>query len=174
MTPQAKPPWKPSHWLRNASVGVIGVMVVLAALGIAANHETGDESPAGPAGPAATSAGAGATAPVVFPDESPSPSPSGQTLLAIKGTGPTVSLDFHASGDSVDVQYDYTCGPNDSFSLDFYGANQSPLLPDNLVSDDPGQSDSSITTENLNGMAGPFHVEVTSTCTWSVGVIGQP
>ncbi len=172
MTAQAKPPWKPSHWLRNASIGVIGVMVVLAALGIAANRETGAETPAAPGGPAATSAGA--TAPAVFPDVSPSPSPSGQTLLDIKGTGPTVSLDFHASGDSVDVKYDYTCGANDSFSLDFYGANKSPLLPDNLVSDDPGNSDSSITTENLNGMAGPFHVEVTSTCTWSVEVIGQP
>jgi hypothetical protein len=95
-------------------------------------------------------------------------------LLSIKATGPVVSGDFTASGDSVDVKYDYTCGPNDSFSADFYGAQQSPLLPDNLVSDDPGQSDSSITTEALNGTTGPFHIEVTSTCTWSLSVIGQP
>ena len=74
-----------------------------------------------------------------------------------------MSADFTASGDSVDVKYDYTCGPNNSFSADFYGAQQSPMLPDNLVSDDPGQSNSSITTEPLNGMPGPFHIEVDST-----------
>ena len=126
-----------------------------------------------PLGPAATAGGPGATD-AGFPDVSPSPPPSGATLLSIKGTGPLVSDDFQASGDSVDVKYDYTCGPNDSFSADFYGAQQSPLLPDNLVSDDPGASGSSITTENLNGMSGPFHVEVDSTCTWSITVIGQP
>ena len=72
------------------------------------------------------------------------------------------------------MKYSYTCGPNNSSSADFYGAQQSPMLPDNLVSDDLGQSDSSITTENLNGMPGPFHIEVDSSCTWSVEVIGEP
>ncbi len=167
MTAKRTPPRKPSHWVRNASIGVVVVMVALAALGIAQNRDTGNAAPPQPsAGPVSSDAG--------FPDESPSPPPSGQTLLSIKGTGPMTSDSFKASGDSVDVTYDYTCGANDSFALDFYGANQSPLLPDNLVSDDLGQSNSSTTTENLNGMAGPFHLEITSTCTWSVEVIGQP
>jgi hypothetical protein len=173
MAAQVTPPRRESHWLRNASIGVIAVMVVLAVVGSAVERQQGDQAPAGPAGPAATAGGAEAT-PAGFPDQSPSPPPSGQTLLSINGTGPVVSADFNASGDSVDVKYDYTCGPNDSFSADFYGAQQSPLLPDNLVSDDPGQSDSSITTEALNGTTGPFHIEVTSTCTWSLSVIGQP
>jgi hypothetical protein len=173
MTAQVTPPRRESHWLRNASIGVIVVMVVLAVVGSAVDRQQGDQAPAGPAGPAATDGGAGAT-PAAFPDISPSPPPSGTTLLAIKGTAPLVSEDFTASGDTVDVKYDYTCGPNDSFSADFYGAQQSPLLPDNLVSDDLGQSDSSITTESLNGMPGPFHVEVDSSCTWSLSVIGQP
>ena len=173
MTAQMTPPARESHWLRNASIGVIVVMVVLAVLGSAANRQDEGATPGVPVGPAATAGGAGAT-PAEFPDVSPSPPPSGQTLLSIKGTAPLVSADFTASGDSVDVKYDYTCGPNDSFSADFYGAQQSPMLPDNLVSDDLGQSDSSITTENLNGMPGPFHIEVDSSCTWSVEVIGQP
>jgi hypothetical protein len=173
MTAQVTPPRRESHWLRNASIGVIVVMVVLAVLGSAANRQDGSATPGVPVGPVATGGDAGST-PAGFPDESPSPPPSGQTLLSINGSAPVVSADFTASGDSVDVKYDYTCGPNDSFSADFYGAQQSPLLPDNLVSDDLGQSDSSITTENLNGMPGPFHIEVDSSCTWSVSVIGQP
>jgi hypothetical protein len=172
MAAQVTPPRRESHWVRNASIGVIAVFVLLGAIGSWQNRQMDYAAPPVP------SAGPGATGPAAsdagFPDMSPSPPPSGTTLLSIKGTGPTVSLDFTASGDSVDVNYDYTCGPNDSFSADFYGTQPSPLLPDNLVSDDPGQSDSSITTEPLNGMPGPFHIEVDSTCTWSLSVIGQP
>ena len=172
MTAQRTPPRKPSHWIRNASIGVIAVMVLLGAIGSWENRQLGNAPPPLPsAGPVASGPSA---SDVGFPDISPSPPPSGQTLLSIKGTGPLTSDNFTASGDSVDVTYDYKCGANDSFTLDFYGANQSPLLSDNLVSSDPGDVDSSTTTENLNGMAGPFHVEVTSTCPWSVEVIGQP
>ena len=172
MTAPLIPPSKPSHWVRNVSVGVIVVMVVLAVLGSAASRQSGNVAPAAPPSAAATDAGSSADA--GFPDESPSPLPSGSTLLSIKGTGPKTSDDFKASGDSVDITYDYTCGANDTFSLDFYGANESPLLPDNLVTSDPGDTDTSTTTENLNGQPGPFHVDIVSTCTWSVEVIGAP
>src|SRR6202142_4577019 len=105
MTAQVTPPRRESHWLRNASIGVIVVMVVLAVVGSAVERQQGDQAPAGPAGPAATAGGAGAT-PAEFPDVSPSPPPSGQTLLSIKGTGPTVSAAFPARGDSAHGQYD--------------------------------------------------------------------
>jgi hypothetical protein len=167
MTAQVTPPGRQSHWFRNISIGVIVLMVLLAALGSAANRQTANvAAPEPSAGPASSD--------VAFPDDSPSPPPSGATLLSIKGTGPKTSDDFQAGGDSVDVKYDYTCAAADSFSLDFYGANQSPLLPDNLVSSDQGQSDASITTENLNGMTGPFHIEIDTACEWSVEVIGEP
>jgi len=172
MTAPLIPPSKPSHWVRNAWVGVIVVMVVLAVLGSAATRRSGEVTPGAPPSPAATDAGSSADA--GFPDESPSPLPSGSNLISIKGTGPKTSDDFKASGDSVDVTYNYACGANDTFSLDFYGANESPLLPDNLVTSDAGGTDTSTTTENLNGQAGPFHLDVISTCTWSVEVIGAP
>ena len=172
MTTPPIPPSKPSHWVRNASIGVIGVMVVLAVLGSAQNRQSGNVTPGAPASPAATDAGSSAD--TDLPDESPSPLPSGSTLLSIKGTGPQTSDDFQASGDSVDITYDYKCGPDGTFSLDFYGANESPLLPDNMVTSDPGDTNTSTTTENLNGQAGPFHVDIISTCSWSVEVIGAP
>ena len=172
MTAPQIPPSKPSHWVRNASIGVIVVMVVLAGLGSAAMRRSGDVPPGAPASPTATDAGSSADA--NFPDQSPSPLPSGSTLISLKGTGPKTSDDFQASGDSVDITYNYACGANDTFSLDFYGANESPLLPDNLVTSDPGDTDTSTTTENLNGQAGPFHLDIVSTCTWSVEVIGAP
>ena len=172
MTAPLIPPSKPSHWVRNASIGVIVVMVVLAVLGSAANRQSARLSPEALASPNATDAGSSAD--VNFPDESPSPLPSGSTLLSIKGTGPKTSSEFRASGDSVDITYDYKCGANDTFSLDFYGANESPLLPDSMITSEPGDTNNSTTTENLNGQAGPFHLDIVSTCTWSVEVIGAP
>lgn len=172
MTAQMTPPRKPSHWVRNASIGVVVVMVALAAVGSWESRRSGETAlPAPSAGPVASGASASDGG---FPDESPSPPPSGSTLLSIKGTEDKISDDFHASGDSVDVEYTYTCGANDSFTASFFGAGPSPILPDILVSSDTGDSDSSITTEDLNGNTGPFHLEIASSCTWSIEVIGQP
>jgi hypothetical protein len=157
---------------RNASIGVVVVMVALAAVGSWENRQTGQTARPEPSpGPVASSASSSDGG---FPDQSPSPPPSGSTLLSIKGTGDKTSDDFHANGDSVDVEYGYTCGANDSFTASFFGAGPSPILPDILVSSDTGASDSSITTEDLNGNTGPFHLEIASGCTWSVEVIGQP
>jgi len=172
MAAQVTPPRRESHWLRNASIGVVVVMVALAALGSWENRRSGERAlPAPSAGPVASGASASDDG---FPDQSPSPPPSGSTLLSMKGTSDKTSDDFHASGDSVDVKYTYTCGANDSFTASFFGAGPSPILPDILVSSDTGASDSSITTEDLSGNTGPFHLEIDSSCTWSVEVIGQP
>jgi hypothetical protein len=73
----------------------------------------------------------------------------------------------------VDVKYDYTCTAEDSFTINFYGAGASPILPDVLVSDF-GTQGSDTVTEALNGNTGPFTVEVDSPCTWSFTVLGQP
>jgi hypothetical protein len=71
------------------------------------------------------------------------------------------------------LAYEYTCSAADSFTINFYGAGASPILPDVLVSDF-GTQGSGTTTENLNGVTGPFTVEVDSPCTWSITVTGQP
>jgi len=169
--PQTTPPARQSHWVRNSSIGVVVVMVVLAVLGSAQNRSLNVLAPEPPPSPGASGPAASDEG---FPDDSPSPPPSGSTLLSIKGTGPKTSDDFHASGDSVDVEYGYTCGANDSFTASFYGASESPVLPDILVSSDTGASDSSITTEDLSGNTGPFHIEIDSACAWSVTVVGAP
>lgn len=169
MTAPQMPPWKPSHWVRNASIGIVVIMVLLAAVGSAA-YRPKNEAPAEPSAGPADSAASGAD----LPEDSPSPLPSGATLLSVKGSGPMISEPFNGSGSSVDVTYEFTCGASDSFTLSFFGTNESPLLPDILVSSDSGSSDSSTTTENLNGLTGPFHLEIDSTCTWSVTVIGAP
>ncbi len=95
MTAQMTPPGRQSHWLRNASIGVIVVMVVLAVLGSAANRQRRGRNPrrAGSARPRPLAARAQPTA--GFPDVSPSPPPSGETLLSIKGTAPLVSAGLH-------------------------------------------------------------------------------
>lgn len=171
MTARMTPPRKPSHWVRNITVGFIGVLVVLAVLGSAQNRSLNVLAPGALPSPVASDASASDGG---FPGDSPSPPPSGSALLSIKGTGPKTSDDFHASGESVDVEYSYTCGANDSFTASFFGASESPVLPDILVSSDTGASDSSITTENLNGKTGPFHLEIDSACEWTVKVIGEP
>jgi len=171
VTGQTPPPAKQSHWVRNLSAGVVVVMVVLAVLGSAQNRSLNLLAPQPSPGPVASDATASDAG---FLDQSPSPPPSGSNLLAIKGTGAKTSDDFHASGDSVDVEYSYTCGTNDSFTASFFGASESPVLPDILVSSDTGASDSSITTENLNGKTGPFHIEIDTACSWTVTVVGAP
>ncbi len=157
------PPGRESHWLRNVSVGVVGVMVVLAVLGSASRPR--DNAPANPAPEASSDTGS--------PTDSASPAPPGQTLLSFEGTGPATSDPFQASGESVEVMYDYTCTTEDSFTLNFYGANTSPVLPDVLVSEFGAQGTSTL-TESLNDAAGPFHVEVDSLCAWSIEVVGAP
>jgi hypothetical protein len=165
VTAPTTPQWKPSHWLRNASIGVVVGMVALAVLGFAARPPTDTAAPGTPPVPAASDDG-----PAL---ESPSPSPVGQTLLSSKGTGLATSDPFAASGDAVDVTYDFTCTAEDSFTINFYGAGASPILPDVLVSDF-GTQGSGTTTEYLNGATGPFTIEVDTPCTWSITVLGQP
>ena len=97
------------------------------------------------------------------------PSRRATTLLTFKGTGPMTSDPFNSSGESVDVTYEYTCSEDASFTLNFYGTYDSPLLPDVLVSEF-GASGSGTATESLNGTTGPFTVEVDSPCDWSIEV----
>lgn len=164
--PRRLAPRKPSHWGRNASIGVIAIFVLLAALGSAASHRTSDEGPTVPPDLASSDVGPGSS-------EASSPTPAGTTLLSMKGTGPKTSEPFAASGDSVDVTYEYTCTEANSFTLNFYGTSSSPLLPEILASEFDTHG-SSTTTESLNGAPGPFTVEVDSPCEWSVEVVGTP
>jgi hypothetical protein len=167
--PKRTPPRKPSHWVRNASIGVIGVFVLLAAIGSAASRQGNITGPTAPPDVVASDeANSSAEA-----SEEVSPTPGETSLLSIKGTGPITSDPFRASGINVGVTYEYTCPADDSFTLNFYGTNGSPLLPDVLVSDF-GTTGTDTLTETLSGATGPFTVEVDSPCSWTVEVTGTP
>ena len=166
---QRTAPRKPSHWSRNISVAVIALFVLLAAVGSAASRDrlvTGPTPP--PDAIASSEADPGAEA-----SESASPTPGGAGLLSIKGTGPITSDPFTASGTSVDVAYTYSCPAEDSFTLNFYGTNGSPLLPDVLASEF-GTTGGTTVNEALNDTTGPFTLEVDSPCDWTVDVTGTP
>lgn len=163
MTAPVTPPWKPSHFARNAWIGLITVMVVLAVVGSITSRPANDTAAATPPPGAASEE----------PSEEPTPTPVGQTLLSLKGTGMQTSDTFGSSGEAVDVTYDYTCAEPGSFEIDFYGTNSSQLLPDIVVNDFAAQGSDTV-TENLNGAAGPFHIEVVTGCDWTIEVVGQP
>jgi hypothetical protein len=172
VTPPRRPaPRKPSHWVRNASIGVIAIFVLLAALGSAASHRRNDVGPTVPPDLASSDLASSDVGP--GSSEAGSPAPPGTTLLSMKGTGFKTSEPFAAGGDSVDVTYEYTCTDASSFTLNFYGTSSSPVLPEILASEFDTHG-SSTTTESLNGAAGPFTVEVDSPCEWSVEVVGTP
>jgi hypothetical protein len=162
------PPRKPSHWSRNITLGVIGLFVILAAVGSAASREG---SVSGPTAPPEAMASQDTSA--IDTTESAPPTPAGTSLLKIDGTGPATSDPFQASGAVVDVAYTYTCSAEDSFTLNFYGAGVSPILPDVLASEF-GTTGSNTVTEPLNGQVGPFTVEIDSPCDWTVEVTGAP
>lgn len=171
-TPPARPPRRrnapkpPSHWTRNITIGVIALFVILAAIGSAASRDANITGPTAP--PEAV-----ASQDEAEPTDSASPTPGSATLLSIKGTGPITSDEFHASGTSVDVAYTYTCPVEDSFTLNFYGTNASPVLPDVIVSEF-GTTGGDTANEPLNSTTGPFTVEVDSPCDWTIEVTGTP
>lgn len=170
-TPRRRtPPRKPSHWARNSTIVVIGIFVVLAAIGSASSREANVIGPTAPPGAIASASQDDSGAEAL---ESASPTPGGSTLLSIEGTGPTTSDAFRASGTSVDVAYTYKCAAEDTFGLNFYGTNGSALLPDVLASEF-GTTGSSKVNEPLNGTTGPFTVEIDSPCDWKVEVTGTP
>lgn len=162
------PPKPPSHLSRNITIGVIGLFVVLAAVGSASNREATVVGPTAPPDAVASQDDADAAA-----SESASPTPGSASLLSMEGTGPATSDEFHASGTSVDVAYTYTCPVEDSFTLNFYGTNGSPVLPD-VIASEFGASGSTAVNEPLNDTTGPFTVEVDSPCAWTVEVTGTP
>lgn len=153
------PTRRPSHRVRNISFGVIGVFVLLAAIGSATNRPTSFAAPTVP-----PDAGA---------SDEVTPAPPGTTLFTFEGTGPMTSDPFQSSGETVEVAYDYTCTAEDTFTINFYGTYDTPLLPDVLVSEF-GASGSGTAAESLNGTTGPFTVEVDTPCKWSIEVAGTP
>ena len=159
------PPKRPSHWVRNTTIGVIGVFVILAAVGSAASRDRNTLVPVASSDAIASDdTGVEAT-------ESASPTPGKDVLLSIKGTGPLTSDEFGASGLSVEVAYTYACPTEDSFTLNFYGAAASPILPDVLASEF-GTTGADTVNEPLNSATGPFTVEIDSQCDWTVEVTG--
>lgn len=107
-------------------------------------------------------------------EASPTPSPVGQTLVELKGKGNATSATFQASGEAVGVDFSYDCGADGaSFTLNFYGANVSPVLPD-VITDEFGTTRADSVSEPLNSQPGPFHFEVVTDCSWTVKVTGQP
>ncbi len=168
-TPRRRTPArKPSHWSRDITLGVIGIFVILAAVGSAASRRENVTGATAPPDVVASQDEAEAEA-----SDSASPTPGGTTLLSIKGTGPITSDEFHASGLSVNIAYTYSCPTEDSFTLNFYGTNGSPILPDVLASEF-GTTGQDTANEPLSGATGPFTVEVDSPCDWTIEVTGTP
>lgn len=168
-TPRKRTPSKkPSHWARNVTFGVIGVFVILAVVGSAAGRKAIVTGPTAPPGAVASQDDSGVDA-----SASSSPTPAGTSLLSISGTGPLTSDEFHASGLSVDVTYTFTCTADDSFTINFYGTNGSPVLPD-VIASDFGTTGTATVNEPLNNATGPFTVEIDSPCDWTVEVTGAP
>jgi hypothetical protein len=162
-------PKSPSHLTRNITIGVIGIFVALAAVGSAISRErafTGSTSPTGDVSSQGQDPG-------LDESEAPSPTAGSSSLLSIAGTGPTTSDEFHASGTSVDVTYTFTCTADDSFTVNFYGTNGSPVLPD-VIASEFGTTGSETVNEPLNNATGPFTVEVDSPCDWTIEVTGTP
>jgi hypothetical protein len=174
MTAEARPPRRAarrgqSHWSRNIWIAIIGAFILLAALGSAMNRQSliAEQSPppeVGASDAVPTEPGTG--------EESP-PAATGSTLIAFDGSGAMTSEPFGASGESVELTYEYTCAEAASFTLNYYGTYDSPLLPDVLVSEF-GESGSGTVSENLGGTTGPFTVEVDTVCEWSIEVAGTP
>jgi hypothetical protein len=174
MTTEAQPPRRAaqkgqSHWSRNIWIAIIGVFILLAALGSAMNRQSllAEQTPP----PGAGASDAVPTEPDTG-EESP-PAATGSTLIAFEGSGAVTSEPFGASGESVELTYEYTCDEAASFTLNYYGTYDSPLLPDVLVSEF-AESGSGTASENLGGMTGPFTVEVDTVCDWSIEVLGTP
>jgi hypothetical protein len=108
------------------------------------------------------------------PTIEPSATPGDTSLLKMSGKGDKKSENFSASGDSVDVKFDYKCSPDGSFTINFFGAGVSPELPD-VITDEFGTTRSDTVNEPLNATTGPFHIEVTTppTCEWNITVLGS-
>jgi hypothetical protein len=145
---------------RTLLVGLLVVVVPLSLIGCKERTTTASETPV-------------VESPFVAPSDSPTPTVAGTTIVTLAGKGNKTSDPFQASGDSVDVKYTYTCPAASSFTLNFYGTNGSPQLPDVVIDDFAAQGSDTI-TESLNGASGPFHFDVVTECEWSVTVMGTP
>jgi len=124
--------------------------------------------------------GGGQTVDTPVPQSAPPNSapgtPSGTTLFTGTGTGMGATAPFSASGPFMTLAYQY--GPCDSgvvFVVSVVGtiaANSALEHP--VVSGLEATSGSGSTPIYLNSQPGPFHLEVNSTCPWSLTVTGQP
>ena len=159
------PPRKPSHWLRNASIGVIAVFVLLAALGFRREPPDEQRGANGSARPGFFRRGS---------SDRHARADSGQQDPAFdQGHRQRDVRAVSASGDSVDVTYDYTCTECGQLHAQLLRDPRSALLPD-VLAKRIRHDGSGTTTESLNGATGPFHVEVDSACAWSIEVVGTP
>jgi hypothetical protein len=149
-----------SRRIRTVLVATVVLAAVAAILGSCKGHAALSQAAVASEAPVASEAAA-------------SPTPAGSILLSLSGTGPRTSDEFHSSGASVEVSYDYTCAQEGNFTVNFYGTNGSPVLPD-IIADEYGTTGAASTVENLNGVTGPFTVEVVSECDWTVKVSGTP
>jgi hypothetical protein len=99
--------------------------------------------------------------------------PAGVRLVRLEGTGDGSSTEFAASGESVQMRYDFDCaqlGHPGDFDVTFDDRN-------GVVADavrEHGASGENSTTVYISNTAPPYHVEVRTTCSWAVEVVGFP
>jgi hypothetical protein len=121
------------------------------------------------------------------------PAPSGANLLTFSGSGDRTSPSFGASGGRVTLTYHYgqcTTGVTSAegiadnmmrineaieFVVSLTASQPATSAPPEPVVDDAvGLSGSRTLAVPLPSQAGPFQVNVASTCQWSITVTGQP
>ena len=111
--------------------------------------------------------------PTPAPTPTPTAAPTPTALLTLKGNGIKNSKTFTASGDSVDVAYNFDCkgfGSQGNFIAHLVDASGSADSIANALASKGSDS----TTVYLSGTEGPYHVEVISECSWSLTVSGTP
>lgn len=105
--------------------------------------------------------------------QKPTQTPSATVLLTFKGRGTKSSGPFTASGDSADLTYTFDCSALDSagtFALTFFDQNGVDM--DSWKVRDRSGKDT--TRVYISNTVLPYHLEVTSECSWVITVTGTP
>jgi len=163
--------------IRIIAVGVVALLVILA---VASMGNTPTVAPA--ASPAGSIAQEG-TAPSVTSSASlkatmgasqkPPQTRSVTVLLAFKGRGTQSSGPFTASGDSADLTYTFDCsalGAPGTFAMTFFDHNG--IAMDSWKERDTSGKDT--TRVYISNTSLPYHLAVTSDCSWAITVSGTP
>jgi hypothetical protein len=149
-TPVARPAPRRTSVTTRVVLGLIGLIVVITAINMAAVHS--------------------AQIPGLPPAQPPA---AAVTLLNTSGSGLKNTAPFAATGDHLAISYAYDCsgfGQSGNFIVNLN--NASGLVAG--VANELGAKGQSSSAAYFNGASGPYHLEIDSECSWNVIVFGEP